>query len=197
MDLSHLILHMHTTTKFKHNFLSVTLSTVTFVFVHLWKMMKAKVFTMNAFIRMKPSGWNVRISKAEQFFKTCLLPEILGKYYTQPNSNLAQVTDNEQPSICDTNIERLSTSSNSSETSNMGDASSNSSKSRRSNTGDIIVAAPAASPQVVMWVKLVATGASPEVVQLMENSVLVTQVMFLTMIRNQHIAIVMDLTKAR
>jgi len=88
--------------------------------------------------------------KAEQFFKTCLLPEIIGKYYTRPNSSLTQVTDNEQPSISDTDTQNLSTSSNSSETSTTGDtsskfksstttgdiSSSSSSKFTSSNTGD-------------------------------------------------------------
>ena len=60
--------------------------------------------------------WLECISKAEQFFKTCLLPEILGKYYTRSNSNLTQVTDNEQPSISGT--EKLSICSNSNETIN-------------------------------------------------------------------------------
>ena len=65
--------------------------------------------------------WLECISKAEQFFKTCLLPEILGKYYTRPNSDLTQVTDNEQPSTSGNNdTQKLSTSSNSSETINTG-----------------------------------------------------------------------------
>ena len=80
--------------------------------------------------------WLERISKVERFFKTCLLPEILGKYYTWPNSNLTQVTDNEQPSISDIDTQKLSTSSNSSET-NTGDASGTSSKSTSSNMGDM------------------------------------------------------------
>ena len=80
--------------------------------------------------------WSDCISKAEQFFKTCLLPEILGKYYTQPNSILTQVMDNAQPSINDTDTQKLSTSSVNSEASNTGDASGSSSKST-SNTGDI------------------------------------------------------------
>ena len=65
--------------------------------------------------------WLECISKAEQFFKTCLLPEILGKYYTRPNSDLTQVTDNEQPSTSGNNdTQKLSTSSHSSETINTG-----------------------------------------------------------------------------
>ena len=74
--------------------------------------------------------WLECISKAEQFFKTCLLPEILGKYYTRPNSNLTQVTDNEQPSISGT--EKLSICSNSSETINKGGTSDTNSKSSSS-----------------------------------------------------------------
>ena len=89
--------------------------------------------------------WLECISKAEQFVKTCQLSEILGKYYTQPNPNLTQVTDNEQPSISDTDTQKLNTSSNSSETSTTGDASSTSSKSTSSNMDDIV--APAASTE--------------------------------------------------
>ena len=80
--------------------------------------------------------WSDCISKAEQFFKTCLLPEILGKYYTRPNSILTQVTDNAQPSINDIDTQKLSTSSVNSEASNADDASGSSSKSA-SNAGDI------------------------------------------------------------
>ena len=80
--------------------------------------------------------WSDCISKAEQFFKTCLLPEILGKYYTRPNSILTQVTDNAQPSINDIDTQKLSTSSVNSEASNTDDANGSSSKSA-SNAGDI------------------------------------------------------------
>ena len=65
--------------------------------------------------------WSDCISKVEQFFKTCLLPEILGKYYTWPNSILTQVMDNAQPSTNDTDTQKLSTSSVNSEASNSGD----------------------------------------------------------------------------
>ena len=130
MDLCDLIIHIHTTTRSKHNFLSVMLSIVTFVYVHL----KSKGLHIER-IYKNEAFWLECISKAEQFFKTCLLPEILGKYYTEPNSILTQVTDNEQSSINDTDTQKLSTSSINSETSNTGDASGSSSKST-SNTGD-------------------------------------------------------------
>ena len=124
--------------------------------------------------------WLECISKPKQFFKTCILPEILGKYYTQPNPNLTQVTDNEQPSISDTDTQKLNTSSNSSETSTTGDASGTSSKSTSSNMDD--TSGTCSKSRVVK--------------HLIQNSVLVTQVVFL-MMKNQHTATVMDLTKAR
>ena len=61
----------------------------------------------------------------------------------------------------------------------------------------------ASTVKPVIQVTLVAVAASPQVMlmapaaHLIKNSVLVTQVMFLMMTRNQHTATVMDLTKAR
>ena len=89
--------------------------------------------------------WLECISKAQQFFKTCLLPEILGKYYTRPNSSLTQVTDSGQPSSNDSlkskcgdtdHSQTLGNSSNSSESIDMSDASGTNRLSRTNTTND-------------------------------------------------------------
>ena len=135
---------MHTITKYKHNFLSVTLNTVTFVYAHLWKMMKVNGLHTER-IYKNEAFWLECISKAQQFFKTCLLPEILGKYYTRPNSSLTQVTDSGQPSSNDSlesrcgdtdHSQTLGNSSNSSESIDMSDASGTNRLSRSNTTND-------------------------------------------------------------
>ena len=52
---------------------------------------------LNVFIRMKHFGLSV-FQKLNDSLKPDFLPEILGKYYSQPNSSLIQVTDSTQPS---------------------------------------------------------------------------------------------------
>ena len=34
-----------------------------------------------------PEFWHVCVSKAEHFFKVCILPELVGKWYTRPIQN--------------------------------------------------------------------------------------------------------------
>ena len=127
--------------------------------------------------------WLECISKAEQFFKACLLPEILGKYYTRPK----QIMNNPVLMMLILKTSALVASTV---------------KPVIQVTLVVVAAAAAASPQVIR-VTLVAPSASPQVTlvapaaHLIKNTVLVTQVMFLMMTRNQHTATVMDLTKAR
>ena len=127
---------MHTTTRSKHNFLSVTLSTVTFVHVNIWKMMKEKVFTLSVFLRIKHSGWNVfqklNNSLRPAYFQKSLEIFLHSLILTSPKSQII----NNSVLYTDTDTQKLNTSSKCSETSNTGDASGISSKSTSSNTDD-------------------------------------------------------------
>ena len=73
-------------------FLSVTLNTVTFVYAHLWKMMKVKAFTLNVFIRMKHFGWSVfqklNNSLKPAYFQKSLENIIHGLILASPKSKI-------------------------------------------------------------------------------------------------------------
>lgn len=97
---------MHTIIKYRHKFLYVKWNIVTFVNVHFLRQVQAS--TPKGFIPTVTSGipaWN----KATHFFRICILPEILGKWYTRPFSVQLQ-TNNKTGGLSEQCIPCTSTS---------------------------------------------------------------------------------------
>ena len=86
---------MHTFIKFRHKCSSVTLSIHTFVSVHLLRM-KCKVCTLNGLLDTNILGGEQ--GKSRLFFRTCLLPEILGNWFTRDSIGTSGSIDSELPS---------------------------------------------------------------------------------------------------
>ena len=76
---------MPTITKCKHRSLFAKYHTAIFVSAHFLKVVLACIAIER--IYPDPEFWHVCVSKAEHFFKVCILPELVGKWYTRPIQN--------------------------------------------------------------------------------------------------------------